>query len=85
MDGGVCFNLGFGGWVVIVVEGDQCIELSGGEDDMMNNCMELSVVIVVFEYLFVQSMVDFYIDLIYVCQGIMKWLFGWVCNNWVWC
>lgn len=61
---GVCKgNFGFGGWGVLLCYGSQEKELFGGELNMINNCMELMGVIVVFEVLKWLCWVIVYIDL----------------------
>jgi ribonuclease HI len=83
-DGGALSNPGPGGYGVVIVEGDQARELSGGYRLTTNNRMELMACIKGLEQLKKPSAVILYSDSQYVVNGITKgWARKWQKNGWM--
>ena len=86
-DGGCSGNPGPGGWGVILQarEGDEIVrdrEISGGEDDTINNRMELMAAIVALETLERPTDLTVVSDSTYLRDGITGWIHGWKRNGW---
>jgi ribonuclease HI len=83
-DGGCSKNPGVGGYGVVVFQGGQRSELSGGYAHTTNNRMELMACIRGLEALGAPCAVTVYSDSQYVVNGIMKgWARRWKSNNWM--
>lgn len=83
-DGASTNNPGPGGYGVVILNGDERKELSGGFRRTTNNRMELMAVIVGLQSLKRRSQVVIYSDSSYVVQGIEKgWARRWKANNWM--
>ncbi|MEL7487385.1 MAG: ribonuclease HI [Pseudomonadota bacterium] len=79
-DGACSGNPGPGGWGVVILDGDDLRELSGGEDATTNNRMELTAAI---EALLATSgAVRLFTDSTYVKNGVTQWIVGWKRNGW---
>ncbi len=81
-DGACSGNPGPGGWGAILVHGENCKELSGGETETTNNRMELRAAIEALNALKRPCKVAVYTDSVYVRDGITKWIQGWQRNGW---
>ncbi len=82
-DGGARPNPGPGGWGVVILEdGKDPRELSGGDPATTNNRMELQAAIAALEDASQSSSIDLYTDSRYVRQGITSWLAKWQANGW---
>jgi len=81
-DGACSGNPGPGGWGAILIWGDKCKELSGGEATTTNNRMELMAAISALEALTRPSRVELHTDSVYLKDGITKWIHGWKKNGW---
>ena len=81
-DGACSGNPGPGGWAAILTYGDNCKEISGGEELTTNNRMELMAAISALEALKKPSSVDLTTDSQYVRQGITSWIHNWKKNGW---
>ena len=81
-DGACRGNPGPGGWAVLLRMGKTEKELSGGEALTTNNRMELLAAIRGLEALKRPCRVEIHTDSIYVRDGIMKWIHGWLRNGW---
>ncbi|MGD9867629.1 MAG: ribonuclease HI [Hyphomicrobiales bacterium] len=81
-DGACSGNPGPGGWGAILVWGDRCRELSGGEAATTNNRMELTAAIEGLNALTRPCRVDLYTDSNYLRDGIMSWINKWKRNGW---
>jgi ribonuclease HI len=85
-DGASSGNPGPGGYGVILVSGNQVIEIGGGAPETTNNRMEMMGVIEGLRYISRQAMpfdeVAVYTDSLYVLHGITGWVFGWKKRGW---
>lgn len=81
-DGACSGNPGPGGWGAILIYGDQCKEISGGEAETTNNRMELTAAISALEALKQPRHVELHTDSEYVMKGITQWIHGWKRNGW---
>jgi len=82
-DGACRGNPGPGGWAAVIVEeGREPRELSGGEPDTTNNRMELMAAIRGLEVIGDDQSAVIYTDSKYVCDGITSWVAGWKRRNW---
>lgn len=82
-DGSSKGNPGRGGWGSIVMYGDKVVELGGADKHTTNNRMELLASISALET--VENSKDEMVvntDSSYVINGITKWVYGWMKNNW---
>lgn len=77
-DGACAGNPGPGGWAALLIMGTNGQMLSGGEDHITNNRMELLAPIRGLQALTRPCVVDIYIDSTYVMFGFTKrWVAGW--------
>lgn len=82
-DGACSGNPGPGGWGAIVYSPLGTIkELGGGANQTTNNKMELTATIESLKIIKPQSQVIIFTDSSYVLNGITKWIWGWLRNNW---
>ncbi|MDY7024054.1 MAG: ribonuclease HI [Cyanobacteriota bacterium] len=82
-DGACQGNPGRGGYGVVLIQGDDRQELSGGFQFTTNNRMEMMAVIVGLKILDEKSKVKVYSDSKYVVDAIEKgWAKKWKANNW---
>lgn len=81
-DGACSGNPGPGGWGAILRWRGQERELSGGETQTTNNRMELMAAISALETLKRPTIVRLHTDLLYVKDGIQKWLPSWKKRGW---
>jgi ribonuclease HI len=81
-DGACSGNPGPGGWSAILIYGDRCKEISGGEPETTNNRMELTAAIAALEALKHPSRVELHTDSSYLRDGITRWIHGWKRNGW---
>ena len=83
-DGGCINNPGPGGYGVVIINGNQRKELSGGFRLTTNNRMELTACIEALRQLKRSSTVTLHSDSKYVVNGIMKgWAKRWRSNGWM--
>ena len=83
-DGGCINNPGPGGYGVVIINGKQRKELSGGFRLTTNNRMELTACITGLSHLKNPSKVVLFSDSKYVVDGIMKgWARRWRSNGWM--
>ncbi len=81
-DGASSGNPGPGGWGAVLRRGDKVVELGGSEDESTNNRMEMSAAIGALEATESGEEINLYTDSQYLINGITKWVFGWIDNNW---
>ncbi len=82
-DGACLGNPGPGGYGIVLIEGDDRQELSGGFQLTTNNRMEMMAAIVGLKVLKQKSKVTLYSDSKYVVDAIEKgWAKRWQANNW---
>jgi ribonuclease HI len=81
-DGACSGNPGPGGWSAILIYGDRCKEISGGEPLTTNNRMELMAAIAALETLNRPSRVELHTDSAYLKNGITQWIKRWKANGW---
>jgi ribonuclease HI len=81
-DGACSGNPGPGGWGALIRRETGDIELSGGETNTTNNKMELTAVIEGLRRIEKESDVTIVTDSEYVKNGMTKWIFNWLKNNW---
>ncbi len=86
-DGGCTGNPGPGGWsAVILMDGTEPIEISGGEVSTTNNRMELAAVIHglkrVIDLNTDPGDIEVHTDSQYVQRGISEWLPNWIRKGW---
>lgn len=81
-DGASRGNPGPGGYGAIVLKGHNVTEIGGKEEKTTNNRMELTATIEALKKTDVGSKIRLYTDSEYLINGITKWVFGWLKNNW---
>ena len=82
-DGACSGNPGIGGWgVVILIDKDKPVLLSGGEKDTTNNQMELQAAIQALKFFDNSSTLTLFTDSKYVKEGIQSWIVNWKKNKW---
>ena len=81
-DGACSGNPGPGGWSAILIDGDRCREISGGEPETTNNRMELTAAIAALESLQRPRLVKLHTDSEYLMKGITQWIHGWKRKGW---
>lgn len=83
-DGGCTGNPGIGGWAAVILEeGSEAVEISGGESGTTNNQMELTAAIRALEKIAPCSKaVVVHTDSQYLQKGITEWLPNWVSKGW---
>ena len=84
-DGACSGNPGPGGWGAIVADiSNQMVrECGGAQQGTTNNRMELQAAISALESITnLPGTVDLYTDSVYAINGITKWVYGWLRNNW---
>ena len=86
-DGGCTGNPGPGGWAAVILEdGEDPREMSGGDDATTNNRMELTAVINALETVInifgPCRNIEVHTDSQYVQKGISEWMRGWITRNW---
>ena len=86
-DGGCTGNPGPGGWAAVILEdGEDPREMSGGDDATTNNRMELTAVInalkSVINIFGPHRNIEVHTDSQYVQKGISEWMRGWITRNW---
>ncbi|MDM8538849.1 ribonuclease HI, partial [Desulfobacterales bacterium HSG17] len=83
-DGGALGNPGPGGYGIVIINGEDKKEMSGGFRLTTNNRMELSACIQALKSLKAPSNVKLFSDSKYVVNGISKgWAARWRKNNWM--
>jgi ribonuclease HI len=83
-DGGAEGNPGPGGFGVVILNGEDPVELSGGYRHTTNNRMELMACIAALEHLPAPTAVALHSDSAYVVNGIsLGWAKGWRARGWV--
>ena len=86
-DGGCTGNPGPGGWAAVILEdGEDPREMSGGDDATTNNRMELTAAINALETVInifgPRRNIEVHTDSQYVQKGISEWMRGWITRNW---
>jgi ribonuclease HI len=81
-DGASSGNPGPGGWAAVVRKGDKVQELGASEDKTTNNRMEMSAAIGALSATEPGDEINLYTDSQYLINGITKWVFGWIKNDW---
>lgn len=86
-DGGCTGNPGPGGWAAVILDnGNDPREMSGGDESTTNNRMELTAVIGALGYVMdkfgTDISIDVYTDSQYVQKGISEWMPRWVRKGW---
>ncbi len=82
-DGSSLGNPGKGGWGAILIYNGREKKISGNNKDATNNQMELMAVIQALEEIKMDSFaINVYTDSQYVRNGITKWIFNWIKNDW---
>lgn len=84
-DGACSGNPGPGGWGAVLLSGDHCKEIRGGEAETTNQRMELQAVIEALSALKVTGRpVNVHSDSAYVVNAFQqKWLEKWQHNGWI--
>lgn len=84
-DGGCVLPERFGGWGVVVrVDGEDAIDLSGGVTETTNNRMEMTAIIKALEWLdHPCEQVTITSDSQYVINGIKEWIHNWRKYDWM--
>lgn len=81
-DGACRGNPGAGGWGAVLLYGDQCKELYGGQADTTNNRMELTAAIEALKQLKRSCELTLYTDSQYVRRGVLEWIENWKARGW---
>ena len=83
-DGACSGNPGPGGWAYILrhPNSGREKEVTGGQRETTNNCMELMAVIEALRALAKPSIVELYSDSQYVLNGLSQWMDGWKKKGW---
>lgn len=82
VDGSCLGNPGDGAWGYYMTKGQREAEAAGRQPDTTNNRMELQAPIEALSRLSRPSTVTVITDSTYVCNGITRWLAGWVKKGW---
>lgn len=83
-DGGCIDNPGPGGYGVVIIDGDNQVELSQGFKLTTNNRMELLACIAALEYIRERSDITLFSDSKYVVDGVRRgWAKGWRSRGWM--
>jgi ribonuclease HI len=81
-DGACSGNPGPGGWGALLLFADDKKEILGYELNSTNNRMEITAAIEALQMLTIPYIVEIYTDSKYLEQGITKWIYNWLNNNW---
>ncbi len=81
-DGACSGNPGPGGWGAQILCKSKEKRISGYELYTTNNAMELMAAIEALSILKTKCNIDLYTDSIYVQNGMTKWIYSWIENNW---
>lgn len=84
-DGGCDPNPGPGGWAAILCFPDREVVLTGGSPNTTNNRMEMQAAIATLDHLSARHgpcHIDLHTDSAYLCQGITRWIEGWIERGW---
>lgn len=81
-DGASSGNPGPGGWGAVVSRNGKIKEVGGGEDRTTNNRMEMQAAIGALNETEDGDEISLYTDSSYLINGITKWIFGWIKNDW---
>jgi ribonuclease HI len=81
-DGASSGNPGPGGWAAVVRKGESVKEVGGSEEKTTNNRMEMSAAIGGLSATETGDEINLYTDSQYLINGITKWVFGWIKNDW---
>jgi ribonuclease HI len=79
-DGACVGNPGPGGWGVVILDGDERREFSGGEEATTNNRMEMTAAIEALRR--TMGPVRLHTDSQYLKNGVTEWIKGWKRNGW---
>jgi len=80
-DGACSGNPGPGGWGVLIIDGDNQIEIHGGEPETTNNRMEMLAAIEALKATGTEPVI-LHTDSQYLKNGINIWIHGWKKNGW---
>jgi len=80
-DGACSGNPGPGGWGVLIIDGDNRIEIYGGEPETTNNRMEMLAAIEALKTTGTEPVI-LHTDSQYLKNGINIWIHGWKKNGW---
>jgi ribonuclease HI len=81
-DGACAGNPGPGGWGAVIIDGDERIELSGGDSATTNNRMEMLAAIEALKATAGAAQTVLYTDSQYVKLGVTEWLRNWKRKGW---
>ena len=82
-DGACSGNPGIGGWGVVLLENNkEDTFLNGGNDNTINNRMELTAAIEALKYFEDRQTITLITDSKYVKDGIQSWIQNWKKNGW---
>lgn len=81
-DGASSGNPGPGGWGAIISREGKIKEIGGKKLKTTNNRMEMSAAIKALEETEINDDISLYTDSSYLINGITKWIFGWIKNDW---
>lgn len=82
-DGAAKGNPGPGGYGVVILDGEQVVELGARKTPTTNNEMELKAVLEALRYCAEKNISpEIYTDSKYVVDGATGWIFGWMKNGW---
>ena len=85
-DGSSLGNPGNGGWGIIFLTNGKVLEMGKRYKNVTNNQMELLAVKTAMEVLAQKNVenyvIEFMVDSKYVIDGIEKWIYGWIKNDW---
>jgi len=81
-DGACSGNPGPGGWGALILDGEEEIELKGGEPGTTNNRMELMGAIEGLKATSPDQEIHLYTDSQYVKNGLNDWIHNWKRNGW---
>ena len=85
-DGSSLGNPGRGGWGIIFLTNGKVLEMGKRYEDVTNNQMELLAIKEAMEVMVKKNVegyeIEFKVDSKYCIDGIEKWIYGWIKNNW---
>lgn len=81
-DGACSGNPGPGGWGVVIIDGGEKRELSGGDSATTNNRMEMTAAIEALKATEGMGAITLYTDSQYLKNGVTQWMRRWKQNGW---
>lgn len=81
-DGACAGNPGPGGWGVVIIDGEERLEMSGGDSATTNNRMEMAAAVEALKATRDMGPVALHTDSQYLKNGVTQWMTRWKKNGW---